>query len=75
MNRTDRTEMLQDAREDMLNAIVKIENALRGTNEFAYAEAYMIGHLINWADDVNSFDKTLPKYIDDMGNGETEIYD
>ena len=75
MERHTRVNLLLDAQQDLLSAIEKISTALEGTDDFDYADAYLISHLRNWAESGSSFDKTLPKYIDDMGNGETEIYE
>lgn len=71
-SKEDRIEQLEEAREKIEEAIQLIRDALRGTQQADSAEAYIIGHLQNWAEGDNPYDETIPKLIEELREGNEE---
>jgi hypothetical protein len=72
MTKNDRMELLQQAQQQIYDAIANIELALEDTNYSDYAGAYIIGHLNNWAD-AGGYDMGIQQYIDGFEEGEIYV--
>ena len=72
MTKNDRMELLQEAQQQIYDAIANIELALDDTNYADYAGAYIIGHLNNWAD-ASGYDMGIQQYMDKFEEGEVYV--
>lgn len=59
----ERIELLEQAQEKLREAIDLIREAVADTNQESSAEAYIIGHLENWAEGNNQYDTTAIPYL------------
>ena len=66
MDTYERTEMLEDAREHLRQAIDLIRNAVRGTHVETYAKAYIIPTLIMCKDENHEYLGSQPANIDEL---------
>lgn len=66
MDINERIEMLEEAAEDIAQAIEKIEYALSGTSQENHADAYIIPHLKTWIGNGNPYDKDIYEYIESL---------
>ena len=72
MTDSERIQMLEEAQEKINEAVHLIRGSMDGTNNEAYSERYIIGHLSNWANGGNPHDETIPVLIEKIQN--EEIY-
>ena len=68
----ERIDLLEEAADQINEAIDAIELAVRGTEHQASAHAYIIAHLKNWANGSNPYDEHIPKLIDQMTMNDME---
>lgn len=69
MEKKDRLEALQQAEENLHEAIDLIDQAVSGTHLESSADVYILGHLRNWANGENQYDNTaIPKLIEGIEN-------
>jgi|SaaInlLV_10m_DNA_2_1039722.scaffolds.fasta_scaffold00468_26 hypothetical protein len=66
MKTQERKDLLNEASELINDAIGKIEEAVHDTGCESSADAYIIGHLSNWANGNNPHDETIPVLIEAM---------
>lgn len=66
MDPYERTEMLEDAREHLRQAIDLIRDAVRGTHVDNYAGAYIIPSLIMCKDENHEYLGSQPANIDEL---------
>jgi hypothetical protein len=69
----DRVELLTEAQQKINEAIRLIREALEDTSEERSAEAYILGHLENWANGTYSMDTTCQKLIDGLLSGKYDF--
>jgi hypothetical protein len=63
MTTTDRIDMLAEAQENLSNAIQLIRTALKGTDYYGHANAYIVPHLDSWID-TESYNMGIQQYMD-----------
>lgn len=66
MDNYERIELLEDAQDKINEAISLIREAVEETDLEQSAEAYIIGHLANWANGNNPYDRHIPKMIEEL---------
>ena len=70
MKNYERIQLLEEAKEKINEAVSLIREALENTDFETSAEAYIIGHLDNWANGNNPYDEHIPKIIEELENEE-----
>lgn len=75
----ERVDQLVEAQEKLREVIELLEDALKGTSEERYADAYLIGHLkARLGSDEYGGDDNIQRYIDkfiEAGNDDTEDHE
>ena len=66
----DRIELLNNAKDKINEACDLIREAVEDTDFESSSEAYIIGHLSNWANGNNPYDEHIPKIIEYLENEE-----
>lgn len=69
MTTSERIEMLQEAQDQLNQAIELISTALQDTEHERHADAYIIAHLSNWSD-AQGYDTGIEQYIQELLVGE-----
>lgn len=70
LTKNERIELLREAQEKLFEVIELIEEAVDGTSCENSAQAYIIGHLSNWAEGNNPYDEHIPRLIEEMEDEE-----
>ena len=71
-NFQENIQALEEAQEHLYQAIDLIEFGVRGTNQEAHANAYIIPHLKSWAGEGAGYDTSIPDYIEALSQGDVE---
>lgn len=69
MDKYERKELLENAQDKINEGIELIRQALKDTTHERHAEAYIIGHLDNWANGGNPYDETIPTLVEKISAG------
>ncbi len=72
MDKFDRIDLLDEAKDELQSAIQKIRDAVRGTSLEGHANAYIIGHLRSWLDAAGTYNMGIQQYIDRMHDEDDE---
>ena len=72
----ERISKLEEAQYKIQEAIDLIKEAVDGTDDERMAESYIIGHLSNWANGDNPYEKgTIPQLIENLSNYDEEYFE
>jgi len=66
MDKQTRILLLENAADDIQEAVSKIMEAVRDTRWETYCECYIVAHLVNWAEGTHGIDTTIPKLIQNI---------
>lgn len=77
LSNEERVDQLIEAQEKLREVVELLEDALKGTSEERYAEAYLIAHLkARVGSDEHSYDDNIQRYIDKfIESGDTKHTD